>query len=72
MPSTLVEDEEPDEPPKGALETGLWCGRCFLPSAIRFAVVGISAATGRIVPAGTAIMCLDCGAQVSEDGDPIG
>jgi len=67
-PSTLVEDEEPDEPPGGALETGLWCSRCLLPSAVRFAAMQVDL-MGRPVQVGTVILCMDCGAQC-HDGDP--
>lgn len=69
-PSTLVENEEPEEP-QGALETGLWCGRCLLPSAIRWPVVQVDMTTGSAIPIGSAIACFDCGWLVDEEGNPI-
>lgn len=53
---SLAEPEEPQD----AIEVGLWCNRCFLPSVARWP-------HGE----GTVDYCIDCESYVDEEGFPV-
>jgi len=62
--------DEPDrERPEGAIETGIWCNRCMLPSACEWEAVAMAA--GHPVGRVTVVVCVDCGARLDSTGHPI-
>ena len=63
MASVLIEGE-PEEP-DGALETGLWCRRCFLPSGIKWPALTVF---GQRIPGGYFVICHDCNGVLDDDG----
>lgn len=67
--STLIEAEEP-EPPKEALETGLWCGTCFLPSGIKLPLV-LRNRRSRRFEQKIVTMCFDCGHELDDEGRAV-
>lgn len=64
MSNFLVEGE-PEEP-EGALETGLWCQRCLLPSGIKWPAMTKS---GHMV--GHFVVCQDCGGILNDNGGVV-
>lgn len=68
---TLTEDEEPERP-RAAVETGLWCGRCLLPSGVKWEVWGTTYASPRPSLVGWIVICEDCGAVLGPEGEVVG
>jgi len=62
--SSVLSDSEPEEP-QGALETGLWCQSCLLPSGVRWPIV---TRLGHRLSKADIIACYDCGALLDENG----
>jgi hypothetical protein len=71
MADTIVEDEDFPEEPKGALETSLWCAGCFLPGGIRWPVVTTDHRAGVSRVVGSAVVCVDCGYILDDEGNRI-
>ena len=63
-------DEPERERPEGAIEAGMWCNHCMLPSACKWEAT-IAVAGGREAGKINVVVCVDCGNRLDSNGDPI-